>query len=61
MKPFTSIAIVVFLLVAVLQLLRVVLGWDVTIGGVLVPSWASVIVCLAAATLAFKVWREEGA
>jgi hypothetical protein len=60
MKPFTSIAIVVFSLVAVLPLLRIALGWDVTVGGVLVPSWASLIACLVAATLAFKLWREKG-
>jgi hypothetical protein len=28
MKPFTAIAVAVFSLVAVLQLLRVLLGWD---------------------------------
>lgn len=58
MKPFTNIAVVVFALVALLQLLRVALGWDVTINGILIPSWASVIACVVAATLAFKVRHE---
>jgi len=58
MKPFTSVAVVVFSLVALLQLLRVALGWDVTVGGILIPSWASVIACVVAATLAIMVWRE---
>ena len=58
MKPFTSVAVVVFSLVAFLQLLRVALGWDVTVGGILIPSWASVIACVVAATLAIMVWRE---
>ena len=58
MKPFTRVAVVVFSLVALLQLLRVALGWDVTVGGILIPSWASVIACVVAATLAFMVWRE---
>ena len=58
MKPFTTIAVVVFALVALLQLLRVVLGWDVTVNGVLIPIWASVIACVVAATLAFMVSRE---
>ena len=34
MKPFASLAIIVFSLVALLQLLRVVLGWEVTVNGV---------------------------
>lgn len=58
MKPFTNIAVVVFALVALLQLLRVALGWDVTINGTLIPPWASVIACVVAATLAFKVRHE---
>ena len=58
MKPFTTVAVVVFSLVALLQLLRVALGWEVMVNGILIPLWASVIACLVAATLAFMVWRE---
>jgi hypothetical protein len=58
MKPFIRAAVFVFSLVALLQLLRVALGWDVTVGAILTPSWASAIVCVVAATLAFMVWRE---
>ena len=58
MKPFTTIAIVVFSVVAVLQLLRVALGWDVVINGVLIPPWASVVACLVAAVLAVMLARE---
>jgi hypothetical protein len=57
-KPFTTIAVVVFSLLALVQLLRVALGWDVTVNGILIPTWASVIACVIAATLAFKLWRE---
>jgi hypothetical protein len=57
-KPFTTIAVVVFSLVALVQLLRVALGWDVTVNSILIPTWASVIACVIAATLAFKLWRE---
>ena len=58
MKPFTSIAVIVFSLVALLQLLRVILGWDVTVNGIFIPFWASVIACVVAATLAVMLWRE---
>jgi hypothetical protein len=58
MKPFSSIAAVVFALVALVQLLRLVMGWSVIINGVPIPMWASVIACLAAALLAVAGWRE---
>jgi hypothetical protein len=61
MKPFTTIATVVFALVAALQLVRVLEGWDVTIGGVHVPMWASLIAAAFAALLAVMVWRENRA
>jgi hypothetical protein len=61
MKPFTTAASVVFTLVALAQLLRVALGWEVMVGGLLIPLWVSVIACLIAATLAVMVWRENRA
>jgi hypothetical protein len=61
MKSFTTIAVVVFTLVAVLQLVRVVEGWDVAIGGVHVPVWASLVAAAFAALLAVMVWRENRA
>ena len=59
-KPFTTIAVIVFSLVAVLQLVRVALGWEITVNGAHVPLWASGIAGLVAAVLAFSVWREAG-
>ena len=61
MKPFTAVAVVVFSLVALLQLLRVALGWEVTVNGILIPLWASVVACVVAATLAFMLSREARA
>jgi len=58
MKPFTTVAVIVFILVAVLQLLRVALGWEITVNGAHVPLWASVIAGLVATVLAFSLWRE---
>jgi len=57
-KPFTTVAVFVFALVALIQALRVVLGWNVTVNGIYIPPWASVIAIVVAVTLAFKVWRE---
>jgi hypothetical protein len=60
-KPFTTVAIGVFTLVALAQLLRVVLAWEVRVGAVFIPFWVSAIACLIAATLAVMVWRENRA
>ena len=58
MKPFTRLAVAMFALVAAVQLVRVVLGWEVSIGGVSIPAWASVVAFIVAATLAVMVHRE---
>ncbi len=58
MKPFAALAVLVFSLVALLQLLRVFFGWQITVNGFFIPLWASVIACLLAAALAFALWRE---
>jgi hypothetical protein len=58
MKPFTTLAILVFSLIALLQLLRVFFGWEVTVNAFFVPLWASVVACLVAAAFAFALWRE---
>jgi len=58
MKPFTTIAVVFLALIAVVQLLRFVLGWTVTLNGRIVPVWLSGIVFVITAGLAVMVWRE---
>ena len=58
MKPFTTIAVVLFLLIALLQLLRFLLGWEIIVNGILIPVWASGIAFVIAAALAVMLWRE---
>jgi hypothetical protein len=58
MKPFTTIAVVLLALIAVVQLLRLVLGWTVTVNGLVVPVWLSGIVFVITTGLAVMVWRE---
>jgi len=57
-KPFTTIAIVVFSLVAVLHVLRLIFGWEVVINGLVMPMWVSVVGFIVAGGLAVMVWRE---
>ena len=58
-KPFTLVAVVVFSLVALLQMLRLLLGWDITINGIAIPLWASGVAFIVAAGLAEMLWRER--
>lgn len=58
MKPFTTIAAVIFLLMGLLHIYRIAVPFPVTIGGTsLGPeiSWLAVVVTLG---LAFGLWRE---
>jgi hypothetical protein len=58
-KPFTHAAVTVFSIVALVQLLRLVMGWEVTIQGFAVPIWASGVAVVVAGGLAVTVWRER--
>ena len=58
MKTSTTLAIVFFGLLSLLQLTRVLLGWSVVVNGVSVPIWASAVACVIAGALALALWRE---
>ena len=58
MKPFSAIAGVVLAIVALVQLLRLVMGWSVVVNGISIPLRASAVACVVAAGLAAMVWRE---
>ncbi len=58
MKPFITIAVFVFSLVALLQLLRFLAGWEVVVNGIVIPVWASGVVFVITAALAAMLWRE---
>ena len=59
LKPFTRIAVAVLWLIALLQLLRFIAGWQVTLNGAPVPLWLSGLAAALAAGLAVMVWRER--
>lgn len=58
MKPFTTVAAILLALIAVLQLVRFLLDWEVTVNGAVIPVWASGIAFLIAAILAVLLWRD---
>ena len=41
-KPFTTVAVVLFAMIAFVHLLRLFLDWEVTVTGMVVPKWVSV-------------------
>ena len=58
-KPFTTIAIVIFSLMAALHVLRLIFGWEAVIDGLVIPMWASVVGLIIAGGLAVMLWRES--
>lgn len=58
MKPFTTVAVVVLALIAVVHLLRLFAGWEVTVVGFVIPVWWSAPGLVIAGGLALMVWRE---
>lgn len=59
MRLFTTIAIAVFSLVALIHLHRLLFDWEVIAAGWMVPRWLSAIVFLIAAVLAGMLWKES--
>ena len=58
MQPVTTIAAILFALIGALQLVRFIMGWEVTVNGIAIPVWASGIAFVIAAILAIMLWRE---
>ena len=59
MKPFTLIAVIFLSLIALMQLVRILLGWVVTVNGIAIPVWASGIAIVIAGGIAAMLWRES--
>lgn len=58
MKPVQTLVVVFLSLLALVQLLRVLLGWSVVVNGIAIPAWVSTIAVLVAGGLALLSWRE---
>ena len=57
-RPFTTVAVVLFALIALVHLCRLFWGWEVTVSGMVVPKWASGPSLVITAWLALMLWRE---
>ncbi|WP_065750074.1 hypothetical protein [Bradyrhizobium paxllaeri] len=57
MRTFCTLAAAIFALIALLQLIRIVMGWSVALNGVDVPFWPSWIAVVVAAALSLVGFR----
>ena len=48
-----TVAATLFLVVAIIHLLRIIFGWQVEIGGLSIPFWVSLLGVLVAGALAY--------
>lgn len=55
-ETFSTVTGVIFTVVAVLHLLRAVMGWQAAIGGFAVPLWLSWVAVVVAAYLAHSAF-----
>lgn len=56
-RTFLAVSGIIFLVIAVLHLLRAVLGWRAVIGSFEVPIWLSWVAAVVAAYLAYSALR----
>ena len=59
MKPFTTLAAIVFAAMALAHLYRLIRPFEVVVGGAAVPQWISVAALIVASGLALMLWRES--
>lgn len=57
-RPFTNVAAVLLLVVALAHLWRVIAGAQVTIADAFIPMWVSYLGIVIPGGLAFMLWRE---
>jgi len=58
-KPFTLIAALIFLVVAVLHVIRLVKHFHVVLGNHMIPMWVSWLGVIIPLILVWGLWRES--
>jgi len=58
-KTYNTITAVVFLVVALLHLLRIIFGWPAQIGDLSIPLWASWLALIVSGGLAYFGFRQN--
>ena len=52
-KSYARVAAIIFAIIAVLQLVRALSGWEITVNGAAIPLWASWLASVVAGALAW--------
>jgi hypothetical protein len=52
-KSYSRVAAIIFAIIAILQLVRVLSGWEITLNGAAIPLWASWLASVVAGALAW--------
>ncbi|MFQ5756099.1 MAG: hypothetical protein ACE5H7_08380 [Acidiferrobacterales bacterium] len=58
-RPFTTAVVVLLMVIGFVQFLRLLLGWEVLVGGVVIPIWASGVALAIALILIGGLWWEN--
>ena len=58
-KTYMMVTATLFLVVAIMHLLRIIFGWSVEIGGLSIPFWASWLGVLVAGALAYFGFTQK--
>ena len=56
-RTFCTLAAAIFAVIALLQLIRIVMEWSISLNGIDVPFWASWIAVMVAGALSFVGFR----
>jgi len=59
MKPFTTIALVIFSFIAIAHLLRIFFCAEVIVNSISIPLWVSAVATVIFGVLAYMLWREN--
>ena len=51
-KSYSRVAAIIFAIIAILQLVRAISGWEVTVNGTAIPLWASWLASVVAGAFA---------
>lgn len=58
MRPGATIAMILLALIALLHVIRVIMGVPLVVGTTAIPMWASILGTIVTGTVAVLLWRE---
>ena len=59
MKPFTTLAILLLAIIALVHFYRLVRPFEVVVAGTVIPQWVSIVGAIIGGGLALMLWRES--